>query len=108
MKSTNTIEAVLDALASQRQQGETSLIVTIKPDLIQDAMSALPGCRKVFAAVVPGVTDTAPIHAAYQRIQEGGDPGHTILLLVECRTTQQFSDAIGRLPVRKSSEWHTL
>jgi hypothetical protein len=31
----NSINAILDALASQQQHGETSLIVRIEPDLIQ-------------------------------------------------------------------------
>ena len=60
----NSINAILDALASQ-QHGETSLIVTIEPDLIQDAMNALRGYRKLFAPFIPGeVTNMALIYAA--------------------------------------------
>ena len=33
---------------------------------------------------------------------------HTILLLVECQTTEEFHEALGRLPIRKSSEWRSL
>ena len=43
----NSTNAILDALAAQQQQGETSLIVTIKPDLIQDATNALRDYRKL-------------------------------------------------------------
>jgi hypothetical protein len=63
----NSINAILDALASQQQRGEISLIVTIEPDLIQDAMNALRSYRKLFAPFIPGVTDTAPIYVAYER-----------------------------------------
>ena len=41
LKPKNPINAILDALAAQQRQGETSLIVRIEPDLIQDAMNAL-------------------------------------------------------------------
>ena len=102
LKPKNTIEAILDALALQRQQGETSLIVTLEPDLIPDAMNALRGYRKMFAPVVPGLTDTVPIYAAYQRMRQADETKHTLLLLVECQTTQEFSEAIGRLPIRET------
>jgi hypothetical protein len=102
----NSINAILDALASQ-QQGETSLIVTIEPDLIQDAMNALRGYRKLFAPFIPGVTDTVPIYAAYEQMQAHVTK-QTILLFVECQTTEEFREALGRLPIRKSSEWRSF
>lgn len=101
------MNAILDALASQQQRGETSLIVTIDADLIQDAMNALRGYRKVFAPFIPGVTDTAPIYAAYEQMRSHITK-HTILLFVECQTTAEFREALGRLPIRKSSEWRSL
>jgi hypothetical protein len=103
----NSINAILDALASQQQHGETSLIVTIEPDLIQDAMNALRSYRKLFAPVIPGVTDTAPIYAAYEQMR-ARTTEQTILLLVECQTTEEFREALVRLPIRKSSEWRAL
>jgi len=103
----NSINAILDALASQQQHGETSLIVTIEPDLIQDAMNALRGYRKLFAPFIPGVTDTVPIYAAYEQMQAHVTK-HTILLFVECQTTGEFREALGRLPIRKSSEWRSF
>jgi hypothetical protein len=103
----NSINAILDALASQQQHGETSLIVTIEPDLIQDAMNALRGYRKLFAPFIPVVTDTVPIYAAYEQIQ-AHETKHTILLFVECQTTGEFREAVGRLPIRKSSEWRSF
>ena len=103
----NSINAILDALASQQQHGETSLIVTIKPDLIQDAVNALRDYRKLFAPFIPGVTDPAPIYAAYQQMRARSTK-HTILLLVECRTTEEFREALDRLPMRKASEWRAL
>ena len=108
MNPKNPINAILDALASQQRQGETSLIVRIEPDLIQDAMNALRGYRKLFAPVIPGQTDTVPIYAAYEQMRRAGETKHTLLLLVECQTTREFSEAIGRLPIRNSSEWRTL
>lgn len=107
MISTNSINAILAALASQQQHGETSLIVAIQPDLIQDAMNALGGYRKLFAPFIPGVTDTAPIYAAYEQMRARVTT-HTILLFVECRTMDEFREALGRLPIRKSSEWRAL
>jgi hypothetical protein len=53
LKPKNPIDAILDALASQQRQGETSLIVRLEPDLIQDALNALRGYRKLFAPVIP-------------------------------------------------------
>ena len=103
----NSVNAILDALASQQQHGETSLIVTIEPDLIQDAMNALRSYRKLFAPVIPGETDTAPIYAAYEQMR-ARTTEQTILLLVECQTTEEFREALVRLPIRKSSEWRAL
>jgi hypothetical protein len=99
--------AILDALAAQQRQGETSLTVRIEPDLIQDAMN-VPGYRKLFAPVIPGLTDTAPIYAAYEQMRQGGETQHTILVLVECQTIGEFREALGRLPIRKSSEWRSF
>ena len=92
----------------QRRQGETSLVVRIEPGLIQDAMNALRGYRKLFAPVIPDLTDTGPIYAAYEQMRQAGETKQTILLLVECQTTEEFREAIGRLPIRKSSEWRAL
>jgi hypothetical protein len=108
LKSQNPIQAILDALASQQRQRETSLIVRLEPHLIPAAMDALRGYRKMFAPVIPGLTDTLPIYAAYERMRQAAEAKHTILLLVECQTTQEFSDAIGRMPIRHSSEWHSF
>jgi hypothetical protein len=100
----NSINAILDALASQQRQGETSLIVRIEPDLIQDAMNALRSHRKLFAPVIPGLTDTAPIYATYERMRQADMSQQTVLLFVECQTIGEFREALGRLPIRKSSE----
>jgi hypothetical protein len=108
LKPKSTINAILDALASQQQRGETSLIVRIEPDLIPDAMNALRSYRKLFAPVIPGLTDTVPIYAAYERMRQGHKTQHTILLLVECQTMGQFREALGLLPIRKSSEWRSF
>ena len=102
------INAILDALASQQRQGETSLIARIEPGLILDAMNALRGYRKLFAPVIAGQTDTVPIYAVYERMRQEDETRHTILLLVECRTIEEFRDAIGRLPIRNSSEWRSF
>ena len=104
----NSINEILDALASQQRQGENSLIVTIQPGLIQDAMNALRDYRKLFAPVIPGETDTAPISAAYEKMRQDDVPEQTILLLVECQTIEQFRDALARLPIRHSSDWRHL
>ena len=104
MKPKNPIHAILETLAAQQRQGETSLTVRIAPDLIQDAMN-IPGYRKLFAPVIPGLTDTAPIYAAYEQMRESGETKHIILVLVECQTIEEFREALGRLPIRKSSEW---
>jgi hypothetical protein len=101
----NPISAILDALASQQRQGETSLTVRLEPSLIQEAMNALPGYRKLFAPVIPGMTDTVPIYAACERMRQADETRNTILLFVQCQTLQEFRDAIGQLPIRKSSEW---
>ncbi len=107
MTPKNPINAILDALASQQRPGETSLTVRIEPDLIEDAMN-VPGYRKLFAPVIPGLTDTAPIYAAYEEMRQEDVAEHTMLLLVECQTMQEFRDAIGRMPIRHSSEWRSL
>ena len=104
----NPINAILDALASQPRQGETSLIVRIEPDLIQDAMNALRNYRKLFAPVIPGQTDTAPIYAVYERMRQADMTRQTILLFIECQTMEEFREALGRLPLRNSSEWRPL
>ena len=108
MKSKKTINTILDALALQQRRGETSLIVKIEPDLIQDAMNALRNSRNLFAPVIPGLTDTVPIYAAYERMRQAHVTKHTILLFVECQTMGQFREALGRLPIRKSSEWRSF
>jgi hypothetical protein len=107
LKPKNPIHAILDALAAQQRRGETSLTVKIEPDLIQDAMN-VPGYRKLFAPVTPDLTDTAPIYAAYEQMRLAGDAKHTILVLVECQTIGEFREALGRLPIRKSSEWRSF
>lgn len=104
----NPIHAILDALAAQQREGETSLIVRIEPSLIQDAMNALRGYRKLFAPVIPGLTDTAPIYAAYEQMRQARETRHTILLLVECQTIGEFREALDRLPLRHSSEWRSF
>ena len=104
MKPKNTIQEILDALASQNRQGNTSLIFRLEPNLIQDAMNALRGYRKVFAPVISGLTDTSSIYAVYERMRQADD----ILLLVECQTAQQFREALGPLRIRHSSEWRFL
>lgn len=101
----NSVDAILKALASQQQHGETSLIVTIKPNLIQDAMNALVGYRTLFAPVIPGVTDTKPIHAIYERMLQAGLTQQSILLFVECQTMDEFREVLDKMPMRKSSDW---
>jgi hypothetical protein len=108
LKPQNPINAILDTLASQQQHGETSLIVTIEPDLIQNAMNALQDYRKLFAPVIPGLTDTEPIYAIYERMRQADMTQPTILLFVECQTMEEFREALGRLPNRKSAEWRSL
>jgi hypothetical protein len=108
LKPKNPINAILDALASQQQRGETSLIVRLEPDFIQEAMNALRSYRKLFAPVIPGLTDTVPIYAAYEQMRQEDVTKHTILLLVECQTMEEFREALGRLPIRKSSEWRSF
>jgi hypothetical protein len=104
----NSVNAILDALAAQQRQGEKSLIVTIEPDFIQEATNALRDYRKLFAPVIPGVTDTQPIYAAYEEMRQADVAEHTILLLVECQTIEEFREALGRMPIRHSSEWRHL
>jgi len=108
LKPTNSIQEILDALATQQRQGETSLIVRLEPHLIQDAMNALGGYRKLFAPVIPGVTDTAPIYSVYEQMRQEDETKHAILLFVECQTMGEFREALARLPIRKSSEWRSL
>jgi hypothetical protein len=108
LKPKNSINAILDVLALQQRQGETSLVVRIAPDLIPDAMNALRDYRKLFAPVSPGLTDTGPIYAAYERMRQAAGSQQTILLFVECQTMEEFREALGRLPIRKSSEWHSF
>ena len=107
MTPKNTIQAILDELAAQQRRGETSRTVRIEPDLIQDAMN-IPGYRKLFAPVIPGLTDTAPIYAAYEQMRQANETRHTILLFVECQSIQEFREALVRLPIRKSSEWRSF
>jgi hypothetical protein len=104
----NPIRAILDALASQQRQGETSLTVRMEPDLIQDAMNALRGYRTLFAPVIAGLTDTVPIYEIYERMRQANQTRHTILVLVECQTIGEFREALGRLPIRNSSEWRSF
>jgi hypothetical protein len=106
LKPQNPIHAILEAIAAQQRQGETAPTVRIEPDLIQDAMN-VPGYRKLFAPVVPGLTDPAPIVAAYEQMRQAGEI-NTILVLVECQTIGEFREALGRLPIRKSSEWRAF
>jgi hypothetical protein len=103
----NPINAILDALASQQRQRETSLTFRIQPDLIQDAMN-VPGYRKLFAPVIPGLTDIAPIYAAYEQMREAGETKNSILVLVECQRLEEFREALGRMPIRKSFEWRSF
>ena len=49
MKPEDPIAAIVDALASQQRQGETSLIVRLEPSLIQDAMNALRGYKESYS-----------------------------------------------------------
>ncbi len=106
MKPKNPIHAILEALIAQQRQGETPLTVRIEPDLIQDALN-VPGYRKLFAPVISGLTDPAPIYAAYEEMRQAGET-NTILVLVECQTIGDFREALGRLPIRKSSEWRAF
>ena len=108
MKPENPIDAILDALASQQRQGETSLTFRIEPGLIQEAMNALRDYRKLFAPVIPGQTDTVPIYAAYEQMRQAGETKPIILVLVECQTIGEFREALVRLPIRKSSEWRSF
>jgi hypothetical protein len=100
LKPQNPIQDILDALALQQ-----SLVVRLEPDLIPEAVKALRAYRKLFAPIIPGLTDTLPIYEAYERMRQAAKTEQTILLFVECQTLQQFRDAIGRMPIRHSSEW---
>lgn len=108
LKLKKPINVILDALASQRLHGGTSLIVRLEPDLIQDAMNALRDYRTLFAPVVAGLTDTEPIYAIYERMRQADMTRQTILLFVECHTMGEFREALDRLPIRNSSEWRSL
>ncbi len=103
----NSIHAILDALAEQQRQGETSPTVTIDPGLIQETMN-IPGCRKLFAPVIPGVADTAPIDENYEQVRQDCGSTPVILVLVECQTIEEFREALLQLPIRKSSEWRSF
>ena len=104
----SSINPILDALALQQQQGETSLIVRLAPTLIEEAMNVLRDYRKLFVPVIPGETDIAPIYETYERMRQVNPNQHTILLLVECQTIEEFRQALLRMPIRKSSEWRSL
>jgi hypothetical protein len=107
LKPKNPIDAILDALARQQEQGETPLTVRIEPDFIQDAMN-LPGYRTLFAPVIAGLTDPAPVYAAYEQMRQAGETRQIVLVLVECQTIEEFREALIRLPIRKSSEWRSF
>ncbi len=107
MKPKNPINTILDTLAAQQRQGETSLIVRIEPDLIQDAMNALGGYRTLFAPFIAGLTDTAPIYETYERMRQANETTRTVLVFVACQTIEEFREALDRLPLRKSSEWRS-
>ena len=104
----SSINPILDALALQQHQGETSLIVRLAPTLIEEAMNVLRDYRKLFVPVIPGETDIAPIYETYERMRQVNPNQHTILLLVECQTIEEFRQALLRMPIRKSSEWRSL
>lgn len=108
LKPNNTIEEILDALASQNGQENTSLIFRLEANLIPDAMNALRGHRKIFAPVISGLTDPSPIYAAYEQMRQADGNKDVILLLVECRTAEEFREALAPLPIRHSSEWRFL
>ena len=108
MEQNNTIKEILDGLASQNQQEETSLVFKIEPNLIQEAMTALRDYRKLFAPVIPGKTDIQAIYNAYESMRQVSDAKHFILLLVECQSEQELREALNRLPLRHSSEWRYL
>jgi hypothetical protein len=102
-----SITAIRDALALHHKEGETLQSFRIEPDLIRDAMDGLPGYRKLFAPFISGVTDTSPAFAAYEQMRTHVTK-NTILLFVECQTTEEFREALGRLPNRESSEWRSF
>ena len=103
----NSINDILDQLALRQQRGETSLIISIEPELIEDVMN-MPGYTKSFAPVIPGLTHTEPIYAAYQQMRQASETTYTILVLVECETIEEFREALGRMPLRKSSDWRSF
>ena len=107
MKSNNSISAILNSLAQKLQESETSLVVNLAPSLIPDAMTVLRDYKKLFAPVIPGLTDTAPIYSAYEQLRQEDKAGHALLLLVQCKTLAKFRDAIGEMPIRHSSEWRS-
>ena len=58
--------------------------------------------------VIPGLTDSEPIYAIYERMRQADMTQQTILLFVECHSMEEFREALERLPIRKSSEWRSL
>ena len=104
----NSAHEILDAIAAQQRQGETSLIVTIKPGLLQEAMNALHDNQKLFAPVVPGATDPTPIYAVYEQMRQVNAGEHTTLVLVECQSIEEYREALARPPIRHSSDWRHL
>ena len=55
-----------------------------------------------------GSPHTQPIYAAYEKMRQADVGEHTVLLFVECQTIEEFREALGRLPIRHSSEWRHL
>jgi len=41
-------------------------------------------------------------------MRQAGVTQHTILLLVECHTIEEFREALLRMPIRKVFEWRSL
>jgi hypothetical protein len=108
LKPNNTIKEILDALASPDRQVNDPLIFRLDAGLIQDALNTLSGYRKIFAPVIPGLTDTSAIYESYERMRLANESREFLLLLVECQTAQQFREALGPLRIRHSSEWRVL
>jgi hypothetical protein len=92
LKPQDPIQAILDALALQQPQRETSRIVNLEPGLILEAMNALRGYRKMFAPVIPGLTDTLPIYAAYNdRPMRPSTPFCCLSSATRCRSSVTLS-----------------
>lgn len=68
----------------------------------------VPGYRKLFAPVIAGVTEMAPIHAAYEQMREPDETNRALLVLVECQEIGEFREALGRLTIRSSSVWRAF